>query len=273
MTYITMPLIGEVGNLGSQIQQYFSIKAIANSNNKKLVFPRSSLSKGHGFKFIKLLKLNIEIVEDSAINNFMFVNIDNNVIIDERVFNLNPNINYAFMGRFDLYTYWYNKIKEIVDNVEFNDVLLEESKSKLLKIKNTTKTISLHVRRGDYLLPQHHFYTKLDVDYYDRALKQIKNLTDYQLLIFSNDIPWCKTNLSGLHNNISYIDKNTDYIDLCMMSLCDHNIIANSSFSWWGAYLNKNINKIVVCSKNYMDIHELSHIINGNYYPKEWIAI
>lgn len=268
-----MPLIGEVGNLGSQIQQYFSMKAIANSNNKELVFPKSALSKGHGFKFIKLLKLNIEIVEDSVINNFMFVNIDNNVIIDDRVFNLNPNINYAFMSRFDLYSYWYNKIKEIVDNVEFNDVLLEESKSKLLKIKNTTKTISLHIRRGDYLLPQHDFYTKLEVDYYDRALKYIKNFTDYQLLIFSNDIHWCKINLNKVHNNISYIDGNSDYIDLCMMSLCDHNIIANSSFSWWAAYLNRNPNKIVVCPKDYMNNHELAHIINGNYYPREWIAI
>ena len=268
-----MPLIGEIGNLGSQIQQYFSIRSIAEFNNKKLVFPRSSFTKGHGFKFAQLLKLNIEIIEDSSVEDFIFGNIDNNISIDNRVFNLDQNINYAFMARFDLYNYWYDKIKIVVDNTEFLDDILAESNAKLTSIKNTEQTISLHVRRGDYLLPQHGLYKKLGVDYYDRALKHIKDFTDYQLLIFSDDISWCKTNLNNLHNNISYIDGNSDYIDLCMMSLCDHNIIANSSFSWWGAYFNKNPTKKIVCPKNYLQNHPLANIINENYYPQEWIAI
>lgn len=268
-----MPLIGEIGNLGSQIQQYFSIRSIAEFNNKKLVFPRSSFIKGHGFKFAQLLKLNIEIIEDSSIEDFIFVHIDNNIPIDNRVFDLDPNLNYAFMARFDLYTYWYDKIKETVDNIQFTDDILQESRFKLRDVKNTNNTISLHVRRGDYLLPQHSFYTKLDIEYYRKALEKINTFTDYQLILFSNDISWCKNNLNILHNNITYIENNNDYIDLCMMSLCNHNIIANSSFSWWAAYLNKNPNKIIICPKDYLNNHELAYIINGNYYPKEWIAI
>lgn len=268
-----MPLIGEVGNLGSQIQQYFALESIAKINNKTLVFPKASLNKGFGFKFAKLLKTNISIIDDSYIEKFTFVGINNYAIVDNNVFNLNTDTNYAFMARFDLYHYWYHYIKDMVDNAQFNDDILEKSQDQMKSIKNTTKTISIHVRRGDYLLPQHSFYTQLNFEYYANALDRIGNLQDYQLLIFSNDIEWCKTNLSQLHHNISYIDKNSDYIDLCLMSLCDHNIIANSSFSWWAAYLNKNPNKIVICPKNYINNHELSSIINDNYYPPNWIAL
>lgn len=268
-----MPLIGEVGNLGSQIQQYFAMLSIGRVNNKQLVFPRSSLSKGYGLKFAKLLKINIDLVDDSELQNFAFVNIDNNKIVDERVFHLDPHLNYAFMARFDLYNYWYDKIKTEIDTIEFSEDVLKESQIKLENIKNTDKTISIHVRRGDYLLPQHHLYVKLDLDYYSTALSKINDIDNYQILIFSNDIPWCKTNLQSLHNNITHIDGNDDYVDLCMMSMCNHNIIANSSFSWWGAYLNKNKNKKIICPINYLQNHELANIINGNYYPKEWIAI
>jgi len=267
-----MPLIGEVGNLGSQIQQYFSMLSIANANNKQLVFFESSLSKGYGFKFAQLLQIPITIIEDSFIKNFTYVNINNYVQVDDRVFSLDNQINYAFMARFDLYYYWYNKIKDTVDNTAFNNNILLESQTKLSNIQNSSQIISLHIRRGDYLLPQHDFYTKLGINYYSEALRQF-DLKDTQLIVFSNDIDWCKNNINSLHNNISYIDNNTDYIDLCMMSLCHHNIIANSSFSWWAAYLNKNPNKKIVCPKNYVQQHELSSVINGNYYPKEWIAI
>lgn len=273
MSYVTMPLIGEIGNLGSQIQQYFAMRSIAKVNNKKLVFPEISLRKGFGFKFANLLNVDISLIDNASAKNFSFVGINNNTMVDNNVFKLDPNVNYAFMARFDLYHYWYTHIKDIVDNTEFDDKILEESKNKMSSIKYTDKTISIHVRRGDYLLPQNSFYTQLDFEYYSKALDNIKNLSDYQILIFSNDIDWCKKNLNTLHTNITYVDGNSDYIDLCLMSLCDHNIIANSSFSWWAAYLNKNPNKIIVCPKNYMNNHELSDIINENYYPANWIAI
>lgn len=268
-----MPLIGEVGNLGSQIQQYFALESIAKVNNKKLVFPKISLTKGFGFKFANLLKVDISVIDNSSTKDFAFVGINNNIIVDNNVFNLDSNINYAFMARFDLYHYWYHYIKDMVDNIQFTDNIYEQAKNKLISIQNVSKTVSIHIRRGDYLLPQHSFYTQLNFEYYAQALSMIKNISDYQLLVFSNDIEWCQTNLNQLHNNITYVEGNSDYIDLCLMSMCDHNIIANSSFSWWAGYLNKNPHKIVICPKTYISNHELAIIINDNYYPKDWIAI
>lgn len=272
MSYISMPNIGEVGNLGSQIQQYFSLEAIAAVNNKTIVFPESSDSIMHGLKFSRLLKIPIHIVSDSDLSNFFRVGVDDTQIVDERVYALDPQANYAFMTRFDLYHYWYTKIKEKVDNIEFHDLLLSETQKILSAIKNSAITVSLHVRRGDYLLPQHAHFVELTTNYYKRAIAEFSNL-DFQLLVFSNDIQWCQENLHSLHSNIYYVQGNDDFTDMCLMSLCNHNIIANSSFSWWAAYLNKNPDKIVVCPNKYLQNHPLCSVINNNYYPHSWVSI
>lgn len=267
-----MPNIGEVGNLGSQIQQYFSLEAIAHINHKTIVFPESSDSIMHGLKFARLLKIPIRLISNSDLSHFVMVGVDDTKIVDERVYALDPQTNYAFMTRFDLYHYWYTKIKERVDHIEFHDLLLSETQKILSSIKNSAITVSLHVRRGDYLLPQHAHFVELTADYYKQALAKFADL-DFQLLVFSNDIQWCQENLHSLNSNIYYVQDNDDFTDMCLMSLCDHNIIANSSFSWWAAYLNKNPNKKIVCPKNYLQNHNLASIINGNYYPSTWLPI
>ena len=73
----------------------------------------------------------------------------------------------------------------------------------------------------------------------------------YYEIIFSDDIGWCKENLSDLNNDVVFVEGHRDYEDLFMMSYCDHNITSNSSFSWWRAWLNTNPLKIVVAPKNW----------------------
>jgi hypothetical protein len=128
------------------------------------------------------------------------------------------------------------------------------------------KTCSLHVRRGDYIkLSQHH--PPLGPDYYNSAMTFIDS-DNY--LVFSDDIEWCKSNIIG--ENITYITNTHDYMDLIMMSLCDNNIIANSSFSWWGAWLNKNVNKKVIAPKRWFG--PAKHNINTNdIIPDKWMII
>lgn len=108
---------------------------------------------------------------------------------------------------------------------------------------NNFNHCSIHVRRGDYVY--NNFYHELTLDYYKNAINEMKRDKDVNyFLIFSDDIEWCKNNFIG--NEFVFIEGNFDFEDLILMSMCNHNIIANSSFSWWGSYLNENKNKKVV---------------------------
>lgn len=104
----------------------------------------------------------------------------------------------------------------------------------------TEETIGIHVRRGDYLeTPQ--FHLPLTPEYYFKGLDLFPKNT--KKIIVSDDVPWCK---SVFGDSAVYIEGEKDFIDMNILSRCSHNIIANSSFSWWGAYLNKNKDKKVV---------------------------
>lgn len=113
-------------------------------------------------------------------------------------------------------------------------------------------TISLHIRRGDYL--QHKNYIGLcGLDYYTAAINYVKEKygPDIQFAIFSNDMPWCRENILPLieEYDCTLVDWNKgkdSYNDIRLMGYCKVNIIANSSFSWWAAYLNPNENKEVI---------------------------
>jgi hypothetical protein len=158
-------------------------------------------------------------------------------------------------------------------NWKWNDIYYEQALTIYNKIKvNGKELVSIHVRRGDYLLPQHKHFCELDTEYYMAALKPyINSIQKYHFVVFSNDIEWCKENLIE-GNSITFIEPGVDYVDLILMSMCDHNIIANSSYSWWAAFKNKNKNKLVTCPKNYLRGNMWSHI-NNNYYPPTWNAI
>ncbi len=109
--------------------------------------------------------------------------------------------------------------------------------------------VSIHVRRGDYLkLPENH--PVLPISYYIDACQRIQSLISMPLtyVIFSDDMGWCRQNFKDdlFKGGIIFADDNAPIQDMCLISLCNHNIIANSSFSWWGSYLNKNEDKIVI---------------------------
>lgn len=105
--------------------------------------------------------------------------------------------------------------------------------------------ISVHIRRGDYL-NNPNYHTVLSLEYYKKAIKMFD---EKEFLIFSDDLEWCRENFTG--KRFHFMDKGNDLQQMIIMSLCEHNIIANSSFSWWGAWLNKNEHKRVVAPKNW----------------------
>lgn len=148
-------------------------------------------------------------------------------------------------------------------------------RNKSLISKLTGKTsLSIHVRRGDYI--GNSCYDGIcTLEYYEKAINKILDSTNIDsVCIFSNDIKWCKQTLTPLLKQIAdvvYINWNNgeeSYQDIFLMSACNHNIVANSSFSWWGAWLNQNKGKMVVCPSKW------NNIKNSQFQtPKEWIKI
>lgn len=162
-----------------------------------------------------------------------------------------------FYGTFQSHKY-FEDIKEEIKKVYTFPIIKEEDEKnfKVLEDIKDSESVSIHIRRGDYLKPQWDYLNICDYDYYKNALNFIKNKLenkDLKFFIFSDDIPWCKENLDFLKDfETNYVDwnkKENSYKDMQLMSECKHNIISNSTFSWWGAYLNKNPNKIVVAPK------------------------
>jgi hypothetical protein len=128
-----------------------------------------------------------------------------------------------------------------------------------------SNTCSIHVRHGDYMKLKH-IHGIQSVKYYQESMEVIGDADYY--LVFSDDIKWCKDNFNG--NKFIFIENEKDYIDLYIMSMCRNNIIANSSFSWWGAWMNNNSNKKVVCPSNWFVAQDL--MIN-DVIPEAWIKI
>ncbi len=151
----------------------------------------------------------------------------------------------------------------------FNLSLIENIKS--------TNSVSLHIRRGDFVENKviNSIHGLCDINYYQRAITHVNSIMqNTTFFIFSDDINWAKQEL-GMTSNVIYIDHNIgkeSYWDMRLMSYCKHNIIANSSFSWWGAWLNTNKSKIVIAPKIWFNNYNLN-LQTENLIPHEWVRI
>jgi Glycosyl transferase family 11 len=138
-----------------------------------------------------------------------------------------------------------------------------------------TEAISLHVRRGDYVsnASANQFHGTSTLDYYNRAIGAMAGaVKEPHFFVFSDEPGWCKENLI-LDHTATYVDHNTaekGYEDLRLMSQCKHHIIANSSFSWWGAWLNPNAKKIVMAPKHWF---QDTSINTDDLIPREWTRL
>ena len=175
--------------------------------------------------------------------------------------------NLRLYGYFQSEKYFQKYRSEILDLFDTDEETKDKINQKYSSVLNKNPT-SLHVRRGDYVWLSDYHYNQ-GVDYYKSATDIIGK--EKQYLIFSDDIQWCKENLDFIENKI-FITDNTDYEDLYLMSLCENNIIANSSFSWWGAWLNKNENKKVISPKNWFGKSN-SHLDTKDLYCDKWYVI
>jgi len=142
------------------------------------------------------------------------------------------------------------------------------------RIKNCN-SVSVHVRRNDYVMDKktHDFHGVCGLGYYKKSISLItKKVTNPSFFIFSDDPVWCKANLR-LKNPTVYVTHNLgkkDHEDIILISTCKHNIIANSSFSWWGAWLNSHPDKIVIAPKKWFRDPSIN---TKDLIPQSWIKI
>lgn len=253
---------------GSQMGQYAGLYSLAKKMGHSLVFFKEFMSIHRKVKLYEAFdNLTMPLMSQAELNlPFSTYNLKNKMV-DTDVYSLDPNTNWDVHGLFHTYQYWNDNKSEILEEFQFKPEIVEKAKQFLASV--TMPTVSMHFRRTDYLQVSS---LNLTQQYYCDACEFVLNKLnqDVMIVVFSDDIEWCKTNVKGEY--ITYSEDHTQYEDMCIMSQCGNNIIANSTFSWWGAYLNQNPDKIVVCPYQYAGPGDYD-FINGNYFPPEWTSI
>lgn len=218
------------GGLGNQLFQISTSYALSLKNNDICGFDfNNCYTPNQGYSSIKYKKTffkNLNHIQSFPFENFFY----------ENFFHFNQieyKKNLLLDGYFQSYKYFNEFRDKIIDLFYFDNT------SKVLnfiKSLNKSNITSVHIRRGDYLNhPNFHFNTPKE--YFIKAMDKIPNT---HFIFVSDDIEWVKNEFKG--DNISYSPFNDEIDDLRLMTLCNNNIITNSSFSWWGSYLNKNSN-------------------------------
>lgn len=245
--------LGKMGRLGNQMFQYATTFSLNKKNNTKFYTPDLNCQLYDTFPFLTSTKENI------LDNNFKYIfvpNEDVNFIYDKRFSNLPTKT--ILKGYFQSEFYFKDYTRLIRKEFSFSREVEIYCKNFLKKYFNEN-ICSIHFRRGDYLNLSD-FHTNLDLEYYKKAIEIIqKENKDTIFIVFSDDYDWCKRNLP---DDFIIFDSFGYQYDLCAMTMCNSHIIANSSFSWWGAWLSKNSKKIIAPSKWF-----------GPKGPKNWETI
>ena len=197
---------------------------------------------------------------------------------NEVQFHYKPKIKFNFFvnyysGYWQSYKYFY-PIKDLLANEFIPNELSEKARGLINRIA-VSQAISIHVRRGDYVnnASANSFHGLCDLDYYYKAVNDIRCNKQVDLIcIFSDDIDWVKQNLFIEGVDIIYVSEFVDdhIQEFEIMKQCQHNIIANSSFSWWAAFLNSNPEKIVIAPKKWFNDESIN---TSDLCPQEWIRL
>jgi hypothetical protein len=198
-------------------------------------------------------------------------------VFEEPSFRFDPNIfrvsdNTYISGHFQSEKYFKSIDKEIRNRFQF---AIEPNAyySELGEIINFPESISVHIRRGDYVTDSatSRFHGICSLEYYNSAILWMREHLKHPIFVFvSDDMDWTKSHFKHISDAI-FVENNKGpaYEDLRIMTICKHNIIANSSFSWWGAWLNPNGQKYVVAPKIWFADAEMQKQVDS-IYPESW---
>jgi hypothetical protein len=243
---VTFEKLGAYGRMGNAMFQIAATIGYAKKYNDTFLFPKWEHQNQFNLpKNIFVEKHNIKCSNQYTESSFTY---------SEIPYKENCNL-HGYFQSWKYFDHCREYIREIFTPAESEDPNLFRG------------ICAVHVRRGDYLkFPDHH--PTQDLQYYFRAMEHV---SAKRFLIFSDDVKWCERNFVG--NQFIVSAPASPETDLHMMSACESNIIANSSFSWWAAWLNDNPDKVVVAPKNWfgrklVDTHPIDDLI-----PQEWILL
>ena len=220
------------GGISNQMFQIAATHALALRNNDLSGFDFNQCdTPNQGFTSHKYKNSILSRVDKISVTDYTFRYIYNELKFSYDEIPYVPEL--ILNGYFQSEKYFVDYKKEILDLFRFDETT-ENKVGKYLQDNFTDKKVtSIHVRRGDYL-SKPNFHPTLPMSYYNEAMRIIG---ESEFIIMSDDMEWVKENFKG--ENIHYSPFYEEMEDMCLMMLCSNNIIANSSFSWWGAYLGK----------------------------------
>jgi hypothetical protein len=281
-----MVITNIIGGLGNQMFQYAIGRAVAHKNSDILKldirgFARYKLHSGY---ILNAFNIDEKIADINDIKRLGYRNRFLRRLAKMGIFNYKKSTFYAekpeYESKFDekvfsykdvyLYGYWQNEkyfldIRDILINEFTLKKPIGKNADKYMSLITNTNSVSIHVRMGDYL----ELGWFIGIEYYKRALKCICNkVTDPTFFIFSNDIEWCKENLNFIDNPVFVENTANELEDFELMKNAKHNIIANSTFSRWAAWLNTNNDKIVIAPKIWTNVRDSFCPV-----PETWVKI
>lgn len=229
------------GGVGNQLFQYAHGLKLHTIDKKNVIFDTSFFTENTKdiHRPFLLDKFNISLVQN-------FKNVSSNPITK-----ICKKILQKITGDYQYFQsekYFIEVKDQVHKQFTLKNTMSQNSKEVACNIN--TNSVSIHIRRGDYVNNTNH--NLCDLEYYYKALHHIKSkIPNPHFFIFSDDITWAKNNLQL--NDVTFVSNGdiTEVEELILMSVCSHNIIANSTFSWWAAYLNQNTHKIVIAPKQW----------------------
>lgn len=290
------------GGLGNQLFQYAFARSV--SSRLKTDFRIDRISFKNYYKFHKYSLNHFNIKDQPAKNSdffglvwfrnqnrifgpfYKYLRLKSKIMpfyYPEQMFHFDPRVfkkdGIYFDGGWVTEKYFKDIEPELRKELTLKEPLSSYSQDILEEIKNS-KAVSIHVRRTDYITgatfsDTNIIFTPCSMEYYKEAIDYVKkHEPNPHFFVFSDDYEWAHENFKSLPYPVTCV-KNTaekNYEDLTLMSRCKHNIIANSTFSWWGAWLNNNKDKIVVAPKKWFTTQKTT-TNTKDIIPESWVKM
>ena len=276
--------LGQLGRLGNQMFQFASLMGIAKINDHEFCIPPSDWESDNFdsdeyyrllgsatpvshqlFQVFDLLHRNPDAFKVQYIDPAKPVYNEGGFQFDEKLYNTCPD-EVDLRGFFQSYRYFDDFRSELTDLFRFKDEF--QTPCKELIDQFDEPPLSIHVRRGDYLTNPNH--STLSLKYYEDALAIIGDPRK-MVFVFSDDPQWCRQQEVFSGDRFLISENNSTYMDLCLMTMCSGHITANSSFSWWGAYLSKS--NVIVSPRNWFVGSQNEGIDTKDLLPPDWVSV